>query len=397
MGNEMNSNLSLNQWFRSGVAYIDPNDHGPMGYVLIAFLLLLYEKVVVHSPFAGKILTANAALPPELRPLILPWSELRKLVIEPECTNNLPLIRITAFPTYVDRGFNDKCSVERCAIKGVDDERLDSKSELYRSLAIVEYDPRAANAKSAIDFAQEQTLLKAAEQKLSSRLLPHRFQLAQSGVDFYCPSYLGVWWKTASEAQRLVSLSVYDFLNDRAAISCGGGNVHCLAPRGELAAEMIFSIENPPFFPHNYCNTLQSKMIEEILSALSTEIPLVQLDANFIRTFRRRYRDDFINDFAEVLEGLCRIDVSADRIQIVRDRVRSVVKLDRFPIMFGKSIDVILALIDPLTLGFSKILFPSLEKYIQTRLPELDPSRRSRWRYALRGNRVNNPWVDSTL
>ena len=100
-------NITIRSWFETGIAYIDPDDHGPIGFAFVSFLLLLYDKIVIHSPYAGQIDTAEKALSADLKPLILRWPDLRDLACDSGLEASPPVI-ITAFPTYVDPILNKK-------------------------------------------------------------------------------------------------------------------------------------------------------------------------------------------------------------------------------------------------------------------------------------------------
>ena len=120
-----------------------------------------------------------------------------------------------------------------------------------------------------------------------------------------------------------------------------------------------------------------------------------RMDAEFIRNFRLRYKTDFIRDVAGILEEVSQEPDPVQRRILARDRAHSLAKLDAFPIKLGRSLDQLLKLLSPVTLGWAKALLPSLDAYVQERLPEADPTRRSRWRYALR-KRVTRPWEEGS-
>ncbi|HEX4494877.1 MAG TPA: hypothetical protein VIE43_04330, partial [Thermoanaerobaculia bacterium] len=259
------SRITISSWFETGIAYIDPDDHGPIGFAFASFLLLLYDKVVMHSPYAGQINSAEKALSADLQPLVLEWRELRTLACETGGEASPPLI-ITAFPTYVDPVMDKKRDQEFRAMRGVDDERLDSQSTLYKSLKLIQEDPRPANAERAIALAEDPSQLEKAETRIRDKGLPPRFVQALKGEDFFCPKDLANWWQGARPAQKLIALAAYDHLNDRTALSKGGGDTHCLTSAGEFAADLLFGITDPPFHIADLgAQNFQSQILFEVM------------------------------------------------------------------------------------------------------------------------------------
>jgi hypothetical protein len=377
------SRITISSWFETGIAYIDPDDHGPIGFAFASFLLLLYDKVVMHSPYAGQINSAEKALPADLQPLVLEWRELRTLACEAGGEASPPLV-ITAFPTYVDPVLDKMRDQEFRAMKGVDDERLDSQSTLYKSLQLIQEDPRPANAKRAIELAEDPSQLEKAELRIRGGELPPRFVQALRGEDFYCPKDLAHWWLGAMPAQKLIALAAYDHLNDRTALSKGGADTHCLTSAGEFAADLLFGIANPPFRAADMgARTFQSQLVFEVMQILSREINLRRLNANFIQEFRLGHKADFIRDITGILEETGQEPDLLARRRLARDRANKIAKLDKFPLLLGGLAGLLPKVLLHHTLGISQGV-PGVGAYISERLPEADPTRRSRWRYALR-------------
>jgi hypothetical protein len=374
---------TITSWFETGVAYIDPDDHGPVGFVLVPFLMLLYDKVIVHSPYAGQIVTAERDLPPEFRPLLLEWADLRDLACDPGI-EDAPTVRITAFPTYVDAHLDKTRDQEFRAIKGVDAERLDPSSALYKSIALIEEDPRPLNAEWARALAEGDQHFELAKRRIRDGGLPPRFVQALKGEDFFCPRDLAEWWPYAVPEQKLVALAAYDYLNDRSALQKGGGNVHCLTAAGEFAAELLLGIDDAIQVVNMENPQLQSQRVLDILKALGYELQLPRIDAAFIRKFRKQYRADFVRDISTILEKISQEPDPVRRKRLIQEQIRAAAQLDRFPIILGQSLNLLLKLLPPFTLGIAKSLLPKMTEYIEERVPGADPTRRRRWRYALR-------------
>ncbi|HEV7505593.1 MAG TPA: TIR domain-containing protein [Thermoanaerobaculia bacterium] len=378
LGSDPADPTSITSWFETGVAYIDPDDHGPVGFALVPFLMLLYDKVVVHSPYAGQIVTAYEGLPPELQPLLLEWADLRDLACDPG-SEDTPVVRITAFPNYVDASFDKTRDLEFRAIQGVDAERLDPSSDFYRSILLINEDPRPRNAEWAKAIAEDDQRFELAKRRIRDGGLPSRFVQALKGEDFFCPKDLAEWWPYAMSEQKLLALSAYDYLNDRTALAKGGGGVHCLTTAGEFAVELLFGIDDAPFRVADMENPrLQSQRVLEILQALGRELELPRIDAPFIREFRSRYRADFVRDIAGILEKIGREPDPVRRKRLTQELIRAAAKLDRFPIKLGQSLGLLLKLLPPVTLGLAKKILP-------------DAPRQRRWRYALRKKDASPP------
>ena len=376
--------ITMMSWFETGIAYIDPDDHGPIGFAFLTFLLLLYDKVVVHSPYAGQIYSAERELPDDLQPLVLEWQDIRNLACDSGVEASPPMI-ITAFPTYVDPIFDKTRDREFRAIKRVDEERLDPKSAFYRSIRVIQEDPRPANAEIAKRLAEDATQFEKATFRIRDGDLPPRFDQALKGENFFCPKDLADWWSQASPEQKLIGLAAYDHLNDRTALSKGGGNVHCLTSAGDFAANLLFGITDPPFQTASAGTpSSQSQLILELMQILGREVGLPRINADFVRKFRLSYKADFIRDIAGILEEAGQEPDPLRRKRLMIERAHSIAQLDKFPILLGRSLEPLLKLVSPSNLGVPKDALSPVGSYIQEKLPEFDPSRRSRWRYALR-------------
>lgn len=381
----------LFNWFDTGYVYIDPNDHFPFGYAMINCLLLLYKKVIIHSPYAGRLQLAESNLPNELQLLLPEWSDLQSLVCDEDPDGTTPPLQITAFPTYTDPSYDKMRNCGYKAIQQVDSDRLDDTSSFYKALIIVDR-PHEKHANIAIEMAKNPDARSKATSLIADGNLPTKYDDAINDHEgFRPPTEMSSFWPRASKEEKLVALATFDYLNDRFVLLKGGGDVYCFTVAGEFAAELLFGIKDLPFKYSDMNNPpVQYELVREIIRTMaSDETP--RIDAKFIRDFRKRDRVGFIQDISKILadEEILNEPDSRARKRLASEKAKEVAKLDRFPFIFANALSY--AVIMPATLGLSKVFLPKLEDYIAITLPPHDKSRKRTYRYAFR-KRVRYPW-----
>lgn len=387
----MESSAALREWFTSGSAYIDPNDHGASGYLAIPFLLMLYDRVVVHSPYAGMFDAARASLDDDRNLLIL-WEDLQSIAED----DNSPLL-ISAFPTYVDPVFDAQRPDEYRARKGRDDVRLDQSTSFYQRLLIVEDDPRSANALLAISHSNDEMAQRAATQIIAEGRLTLRYQSAlEKGGNFRVPIHLNEFWNaTDDRACRLAALATYDFLNDRTVFDAAGANTHCVTTAGEMGVDIVSTMEPLPIqlspFPY-LLDQLDAIRRGIIRTVEADKYKMRRLNVDFIRDFRSNYRQTFVNDIVGILVESSRAKTRERMVENAEAYSARLARLDRLPLVAGRWLEFMLKkLLAPFTLGLSAQILPHVKEYVSRQLPEFDFTRRRRWRYALR-EPVERPW-----
>lgn len=304
-------------WF-DNVAYLDPNDDfkGVAGYKLIAPLLLVFRKLVVHSPVGryaenqlGDGLTAE---------------ELRRAILDAEpYLGNDPAVIVTAVRQFGDqtyRGGVDWLNIRRTPF---DDDVLDPKSDLHKIIRWIDSDSRSENARKTRDIIvsgpDELGLIRYLLNEGGNQDMERRYS-GFSAKTFRPPTALKPFWhEFRDQTEKAAALGIYDWLNDQLSVGQGGAQVQCLSVQGEVGAALVHGLAavnllaGPPT-QRKYISTPREGdflVLQKVLSFAAARNEPVRWD--WVKQFRRRDRQEFVNVVAEILSETSSIRSLADR------------------------------------------------------------------------------------